>query len=74
MRAEITALVASVEALKVAHAAEIANSAALKARLVEALENGLAPDDIAALAATQADIQAVTQALADSTAVNAPGN
>lgn len=74
MRKEISDLVAAVAALKSASAAEIANSAALKAKLDAAIAGQLSAVDIAALAQVTSDVQGVTQAQADSAAVNSPSN
>jgi hypothetical protein len=88
MRNEISDLVAAVGDLQQQNTvlaakvdAEVANSNALKAALNAAIEGQLSADDLAALAASKADIDAVTaslgesaQKLADSAAVNAPSN
>lgn len=88
MRKEISDLVAAVGDLQQQNTvlaakvdAEVANSNALKAALDAAIAGQLSAEDLAALSASKASIEAVTQSLgasaqklSDSTAANAPSN
>jgi len=81
MSAQIDDLVASVTTLKTQKDAAVANAAGLKAKLdaaiaglVTAQAGSLTPAEVALITQAATDVKAVSQALADSTAVTAPAN
>lgn len=81
MSQQIDDLTAAVATLKTQKDAAVANAAALKAKLDAALAalaqaqgNALTPAEIAQLTQATTDVQAVSQALADSTAATSPAN
>lgn len=69
---EISDLNAQVAVLKQQAAAEVANSAALKAALVDAQAQAVTAEDKAALVAATTDVAAVAAQLADSVVANSP--
>ena len=81
MSAQIDDLVASVTTLKTQKDAAVANAAGLKAKLdaaiaglVTAQAGSLTPAEVALITQAATDVKAVSQALADSTAVTSPAN